>query len=59
LDLTVHLRGCISGCRCDCVHGFCCRSISSITSERTRIVRLVAFMAGSLPPRIQRRTVSG
>ena len=30
-----------------------------MTSERTRIVRFVAFMAGSRPSRIQRRTVSG
>ena len=60
LDLAVHLSG-VGGlrCRCYCIHcGFCRRS-SSITSERTRIVRFVAFMAGSFPDRIQRRTVSG
>ena len=57
-DLVVHLGGWLLRCRCDCVHWFC-RSSSSITSERTRIVRLVALMAGSLPPRIHRRTVSG
>jgi hypothetical protein len=46
-------------CRCYCIHcGFCRRS-SSITSERTRIVRFVAFIAGSFPDRIHRLTVSG
>ena len=30
-----------------------------MTSERTRMVRFVAFMAGSFPDRIHRRTVSG
>ena len=30
-----------------------------MTSERTRMVRFVAFIAGSFPDRIHRRTVSG
>jgi hypothetical protein len=46
-------------CRCDCVHLLLFRSSCSMTSERTRIVRFVAFMAGSRPSLIHRRTVSG
>jgi hypothetical protein len=50
-------------CRCDCVHfvvvGWFCRRSCSTTSERTRMVRFVAAMAGSRPSRIHRRTVSG